>query len=61
MNVFFDLVAQAMAVIYAFTNNYALTIIGLTLIIMIIVTPLTLKGTRSMMVMQQLQPEMKKI
>ena len=28
---------------------------------MIIVTPLTLKGTRSMMVMQQLQPEMKKI
>jgi YidC/Oxa1 family membrane protein insertase len=61
MNVFFDLVAQAMAVIYAVTNNYALTIIGLTLIIMIIVTPLTLKGTRSMMVMQQLQPEMKKI
>ena len=61
MNVFFDLVAQALAVIYAFTNNYALAIIGLTLIIMIIVTPLTLKGTRSMMVMQQLQPEMKKI
>jgi len=29
--------------------------------VMIIVTPLTLKGTRSMMVMQQLQPEMKKI
>ena len=61
MNVFFDLVAQALAVIYAVTNNYALAIIGLTLIIMIIVTPLTLKGTRSMMVMQQLQPEMKKI
>ncbi|MGZ4716069.1 MAG: membrane protein insertase YidC [Acidimicrobiales bacterium] len=61
MNVFFDLVAQALAVIYAFTNNYALAIIGLTLIIMLIVTPLTLKGTRSMMVMQQLQPEMKKI
>ena len=28
---------------------------------MVIVTPLTLKGTRSMMMMQQLQPEMKKI
>lgn len=28
---------------------------------MIVVTPLTLKGTRSMMVMQQMQPEMKKI
>jgi YidC/Oxa1 family membrane protein insertase len=33
----------------------------LTLLVMIIVTPLTLKGTRSMMMMQQLQPEMKKI
>ena len=28
---------------------------------MVIVTPLTLKGTRSMMMMQQLQPEMRKI
>jgi YidC/Oxa1 family membrane protein insertase len=28
---------------------------------MIVVTPLTLKGTRSMMMMQQLQPEMRKI
>ena len=43
------------------TNNYAFAIIVLTLLVMIIVTPLTLKGTRSMMVMQQLQPEMKKI
>jgi YidC/Oxa1 family membrane protein insertase len=33
----------------------------LTLVVMLIVTPLTLKGTRSMMVMQQLQPEMRKI
>jgi YidC/Oxa1 family membrane protein insertase len=61
MTVFFDLVANVLAVIYSFTNNYALAIVGLTLIIMIVVTPLTLKGTRSMMVMQQLQPEMKKI
>ena len=28
---------------------------------MVILTPLTLKGTRSMMMMQQLQPEMKKL
>ena len=47
--------------IYACPNNYALAIIRLTLLVMIIVTPLTLKGTRSMMMMQQLQPEMKKI
>jgi len=60
-NVFFVLIAQALAFVYAIHANYAFAIVGLTLIIMIILTPLTLKGTRSMMVMQQLQPEMKKI
>ena len=33
----------------------------LTLAVMIVLTPLTLKGTRSMMIMQALQPEMKKL
>lgn len=58
---FFELFATVLAWFYALTNNYALAIIMLTLVVMIIVTPLTLKGTRSMMMMQQLQPEMKKI
>lgn len=58
---FFKLFASVLAFFYAITNNYALAIILLTLLVMIIVTPLTLKGTRSMMMMQQLQPEMKKI
>ena len=61
MNVFFVLIANLLALIYAAVPNYAVAIIGLTLAIMIVMTPLTLKGTRSMMVMQQLQPEMKKI
>jgi YidC/Oxa1 family membrane protein insertase len=61
MNVFFDVIAALLAYIYALWNNYAWAITGLTLVIMIALTPLTLKGTRSMMVMQQLQPEMKKI
>ena len=61
MNVFFELIANLLAIIYAAVPNYAIAIIGLTLAIMIVMTPLTLKGTRSMMVMQQLQPEMKKI
>jgi YidC/Oxa1 family membrane protein insertase len=61
MNVFFELVANLLALIYAVVPNYAIAIIGLTLAIMIVVTPLTLKGTRSMMMMQQLQPQMKKI
>ena len=61
MNVFFDLIAGLMAFIYTLWNNYAWAITGLTLIVMVAVTPLTLKGTRSMMMMQQLQPEKKKL
>ncbi len=61
MSVFFDVIAALLGYCYAFWNNYAWAISALTLIIMIVLTPLTLKGTRSMMVMQQLQPEMKKI
>ena len=58
---FFTAFAAVLAFFYDLTSNYALAIILLTLCVMIIVTPLTLKGTRSMMMMQQLQPEMKKI
>ncbi len=58
---FFKLFASILAFFYSLTTNYALAIIMLTLLVMIVVTPLTLKGTRSMMMMQQLQPEMRKI
>jgi YidC/Oxa1 family membrane protein insertase len=58
---FFKFFASVLAFFYALTSNYALAIILLTLVVMLIVTPLTLKGTRSMMMMQQLQPEMRKI
>ncbi|NCY16796.1 MAG: membrane protein insertase YidC [Actinobacteria bacterium] len=61
MDAFFKAFASVLAFFYDLTGNYALAIIALTLLVMIIVTPLTLKGTRSMMMMQQLQPEMKKI
>jgi len=61
MNVFFDLIAGLLAAIYNIWNNYAWAITGLTLLIMVAVTPLTLKGTRSMMMMQQLMPEQKKL
>ena len=61
MNVFFDLIAALMAFVYDIWNNYAWAITGLTLLVMVAVTPLTLKGTRSMMMMQQLMPEQKKL
>ena len=45
----------------AWSPNYAVAIVLLTLLVMLITTPLTLKGTRSMIKMQLLQPELKQI
>ena len=56
MSAFFQLFANILAWFYSLIPNFAVSIILLTLLVMIIVTPLTLKGTRSMMIMQQLQP-----
>ncbi len=61
MNAFYDALASVLAFFYDLVPNYAIAITLLTLVVMVIVTPLTLKGTRSMMMMQQLQPEMRKI
>src|SRR6266480_3431462 len=58
---FFAPFAQALSFFYNLVPNYGVTIAMLTLAVMIVLTPLTLKGTRSMMLMQSLQPEMKKI
>ena len=41
--------------------NYGVAIIGLTIIIMLALTPVTIKSTKSMLAMQRLQPEMKKL
>ena len=57
----FEFVAQILDFFYGLVPNYAVAIILLTLLVMIITTPLTLKGTRSMIKMQLLQPELKKI
>src|SRR5947199_8408620 len=58
---FFAPLAEALAFFYQLVPNYGIAIAMLTLAVMIVLTPLTLKGTRSMMVLQALQPEMKKI
>jgi len=61
MNFLFDLFARALNFFYEIYPSYGFAIVGLTLIVMAVLTPLTLKGTRSMMMMQQLQPELKKL
>jgi YidC/Oxa1 family membrane protein insertase len=57
----FDLIATVLAWFYDLWPSYGMAIVFLTLTVMVILTPLTLKGTRSMMMLQQLQPEMKKL
>jgi YidC/Oxa1 family membrane protein insertase len=57
----FGWIAKILAGIYEVVPSYGGAIILLTLGVMLILTPFTLKGTRSMMAMQQLQPEMKRL
>ena len=58
---FYVAFAWVLAAIYGVVPNYAVAIAGLTVLVMIVVFPITLKGTRGMMKMQLLAPELKKI
>ena len=57
----FTLFASLLALIYSVVPNYAISITILTMIIMGALTPLTVKSTKSMLAMQRLQPEIKKL
>jgi YidC/Oxa1 family membrane protein insertase len=57
----FQLVANTLNFFYELYPNYAFAIAALTCVVMLITTPLTLKGTRSMIEMQRLQPQIRKI
>ena len=54
-------IAWVLAHIYAVVPNYGVAILVLSLLWMIIISPLTLKSTRSMLAMQKLQPQLKKL
>lgn len=57
----FSAIAWLLAFLYGIVPNYAAAIVLLTIIIMGVLTPLTVKSTRSMMGMQKIQPEIKKL
>ncbi|HEX3794672.1 MAG TPA: YidC/Oxa1 family membrane protein insertase [Acidimicrobiales bacterium] len=57
----FELFGLILAGIYSVVPNYAVSIFGLTVLIMLALTPVTIKSTKSMIAMQRLQPEMKKL
>jgi len=58
---FYVLFAQVLAYCYEVVPNYAIAIGMLTLAVMVVVFPITLRGTRGMMKMQLLAPELKKL
>lgn len=57
----FGLFARILEKLYEVWPSYFGAIALLTLIVMIVLTPLTLKGTRSMMMLQLVQPEVKRL
>jgi YidC/Oxa1 family membrane protein insertase len=57
----FQLIANVLAWFYDLVPNYAAAIALLTLAIMILLTPLTLKSTKSMLELQRLQPEVRRL
>ena len=57
----YEIIAKVLAVFYDLIPNYAVAIGLLTLVVMVVTTPFTLKGTRSMIQMQRLQPEMRRL
>lgn len=60
----FELIARVLAGFYGLPvvgNSYGFAIIMLTIAVMVLLMPLTLKATRSTIKMQQVQPELKRI
>ena len=57
----FEIPAWVLSWFYGLTHNYAISIALIAVVVMLIITPLTLKSTKGMLEMQRLQPEMRKL
>jgi YidC/Oxa1 family membrane protein insertase len=58
---FFEVPAALLAWFYSFTHSYGLAIALIAVVVMVLITPLTLKSTKGMLEMQRLAPEMRKL
>lgn len=56
-----EILATALAYIYRFVPNFGISIIIMTILVMLLLFPLTAKQTKSMLAMQQVQPQIKAI
>jgi len=57
----FNGVGWLIAWIYSWSNSYSVAIGAMAIVVMIVITPLTLKSTRGMLEMQRLQPELRRL
>ena len=57
----FEIPAGLLSWFYRLTNNYALAIALIAVVLMAVITPLTLKSTKGMLEMQRLAPELRKL
>jgi YidC/Oxa1 family membrane protein insertase len=57
----FELAARLISMFFAWTHNYAFAIGLVAVVVMLLITPLTLKSTKGMLEMQRLQPEMRRL
>lgn len=57
----FELAARLIALFYGLVHNYAFAIGLVAVVVMLLITPLTLKSTKGMLEMQRLQPEMRRL
>ncbi|MCB1029128.1 MAG: YidC/Oxa1 family membrane protein insertase, partial [Microthrixaceae bacterium] len=57
----FEFFGSIVAAIYSVIPSFGVSIMAFTVLVMVIVTPLTVKSTKSMLQMQRLQPELKQI
>lgn len=57
----FEIAAKIIAFFYGLVPDYSFALAMVAVVVMLLITPLTLKSTKGMLEMQKLQPEMKKM
>lgn len=57
----FEIAAKVIAFFYGLVPDYSFALAMVAVVVMLLITPLTLKSTKGMLEMQRLQPEMKKM
>lgn len=57
----FEIVARVVNWVYGWSGDYAASIGFMAVLVMVILTPLTLKSTKGMLQMQRLQPELRRL